>query len=399
MDSSAENKVKFTGQITNELPQETYLELAIWYYNAGRNEDALRVLQLSPGNAETEYWKAFLENRPLNDQQLNPAMVFPFRNETAEILRQLLLHNNNWKLKYHLALIEWNDNNVSTAKKLFDECGAEPQHAPFYAARAALYNRSNAEKESGDLKHAIALDPAQWRYARSLVLLYLSQNQVSNAVSLAAAYHRKLPQNYLIGMLYAKTLILNNQYNNALTELQKINMLPAEGSTEGRQLYKEALLMLALGQMKTGKYQKALDYIALARLWPENLGAGKPYDEDIDERMEDWLAYQNYVHLKNDASAGQMLDNILSFDKKQGDQSNITANNLITAWAFEKKGVPGQGQIYLQKLLEKNPGNVWAQWMMNAYNGKTYTLPDESESNTDVNYKVLKSWIAISERK
>jgi tetratricopeptide (TPR) repeat protein len=388
LDGSTENKTEFTGLITNELPQQTYLELAIWYYSAGRNEDALKVLQLSPGNAEIAYWKAFLENKPVNEEQLNPEMVFPFRNETAEILQQLILHNDNWVLKYHLALIEWNDNNETAAKKLFDECG-KPKHAPFYAARAALNKNINPEKELEDLQSAIALDPAQWRYARSLIVFYLSHNQIVNAVNLAATYHSKLPGNYLIGMLYAKTLLENNQYKDALIQLQKINILPNEGTTEGRQLYKEALLMLALEEMKKGKYKEALNYISLARLWPENLGVGKPYGEDIDERLQDWLSYQNYVHLKDESSAQQMLDKIISFDKAR--EAYPSANSLVTAWALEKTGNPDQAQTYLQQLLHKNPDNVWAQWTMNTYNRKAFKLPDTKAP--DENYMVLKNLV------
>jgi hypothetical protein len=32
--------------------------------------------------------------------------------------------------------------------------------------------------------------------------------------------------------------------------------------------------------------------VAAAREWPEHLGAGKPYQEDVDERVEDWMAAQ-----------------------------------------------------------------------------------------------------------
>ena len=399
LDSSAENKAKFTELITNELPQQTYLELAIWYYNAGRNEEALKVLQLSPNNAEIAYWKAFLENKLLDEQQLNPAMVFPFRNETSEILQQLIPHNNNWLLKYHLALIEWNDNNKAAAKKLFDECGSLPQYAPFYAARSALYKNTDTTKELKDLQQAIALDPSQWRYAKSLIQFYLSQNQITNAVNLAAEYHSKLPDNYLMGMLYAKSLLLNWQYKEALIQLKKINILPYEGATEGRELYKEAQLMVALQEMKKDNYKKALNYISLARLWPENLGAGKPYDADIDTRLEDLLAYQNYIHLKNKAASQQMLDNIISFDKKAGeDGSNFSsANNLITAWAFNKVGKPEQSQQYLQQLLDKNPDDVWAQWAINTFNGKSYQLPDTKTA--DDNYRVLEKWMMISAKK
>ncbi|MEJ7682345.1 MAG: hypothetical protein WKG06_31745 [Segetibacter sp.] len=68
---------------------------------------------------EVLYWQAFLENWPLNVQQLRPEMVFPFRSETAEVLQYLMQKNDNWLLKYHLALIEWNYNNRALAKTAF----------------------------------------------------------------------------------------------------------------------------------------------------------------------------------------------------------------------------------------------------------------------------------------
>src|SRR3712207_6958621 len=42
----------FTDLIRNEMPQETYLELAISYYNIGCKNEAIKVLQLAPENAE-----------------------------------------------------------------------------------------------------------------------------------------------------------------------------------------------------------------------------------------------------------------------------------------------------------------------------------------------------------
>ena len=157
--------------------------------------------------------------------------------------------------------------------------------------------------------------------------------------------------------------------------------------------------MLSLQEMKKGKHKEALNHISLARLWPENLGSGKPYKDDIDERLEDWLAYQNYVHLKNEAAAREMLDKILSFDKKaREDGSNFaSSNSLITAWALNKTGKAEQAQAYLKQLLNKNPDNVWAQWTMNTYNAKTFKLPDAN--TTVLNYRVLRNWIEISGEK
>jgi tetratricopeptide (TPR) repeat protein len=49
---SEEKKMGFLKSITNEMPQQTFLELAIGYYNMGRNEDAVNVLTVAPQDAE-----------------------------------------------------------------------------------------------------------------------------------------------------------------------------------------------------------------------------------------------------------------------------------------------------------------------------------------------------------
>ena len=82
-------------------------------------------------------------------------------------------------------------------------------------------------------------------------------------------------------MLYAKTILLNKKYAAADAFLSKLKILPFEGATMGRQLYHEAKLMQAVMEMKNKQYKKALKFIAEAKLWPQNLGVGKPYQEDI----------------------------------------------------------------------------------------------------------------------
>ena len=106
-----------------------------------------------------------------------------------------------------------------------------------------------------------------------------------------------------MGMLYAKTLLLNKKYAAADAFLTKLEILPFEGATAGRQLYHEAKLMQAVTEMKNKQYKKALQFIADAKLWPENLGVGKPYDENIDERLENWLNYQCYTSLGDNETA------------------------------------------------------------------------------------------------
>ena len=393
--NSGENKNLFLSAIKNEQPEQTFLETAIMYYNIGLNEEAGQVLKFSPQNTEVKYWEAYLGKKPIDLQETDAAMIFPFRKETAVILKYLTTQNDHWLLKYHLALIEWNNNNLAGAKELFAQIGDKPRYAPFYAARADLFMKDDSSKSLADLNKAAQLDKSQWRYGQGLINYYLSHKEAEKALSFATEYYKLFPGNYIIGMLKVKALMVADEYDKANALLKAIHILPNEGATDGRRLYRETQLMLALQEMKKNNYKKALTYIGAAREWPQNLGVGKPYDEDIDVRLEDWLAYQNYIHLKNKVASKKMLDHIISFNKnEQGDENYFpSANNLVTAWALRKTGKPGEGQKFLEQLLIKNPGDIWAQWAANIFDGKTYELP--AAKTADENFRIINTLLAM----
>lgn len=393
-ENSAGNKQQFIGLIKNEMPQQTFLELAAWYYNINKTKEAEQVLQLSKPNAEILYWLSFLQNKPVPVNDLNPELVFPFRTETAEVLQNLIKTNDNWLLKYHLALIQWNNNNIPAAKDLFAQCGKQPGYAPFYAVRGNFNMSNDSTKVLADLQQAAKLDKNNWRYGKALINYYLKQKQFDEASNIASQYYKRFPENYILGMLNVKALLVNKQYASANNILQTIKILPNEGATDGRQLYRETQLMLALEQMKNKEYAKALEYISAARLWPDELGVGKPYDADIDERLEDWLAYQNYLKLKNETGAQQMLNKILSFPYANN-KGNISssANNLISAWAMKISGKEEQAEKFLKDWNTKAPGNNLAQWAMSAYQGRKSDL--QADMSTNENYRILQQWIEM----
>jgi tetratricopeptide (TPR) repeat protein len=391
--NSSANKLQFVRSIKNEMPQETFIELAAWYYNIGRKDEAKKVLELSPTNAETLYWLAFLQNKSVDVSKVTPDLSFPFRSETAEVLENLIKKNDNWLLKYHLALIQWNSNNKPAAKELLLKCGDEPRYAPFYMARSNFFMDDDTAMALNDLKLAMNFDKAQWRYGRALANYYLNNKKPGNALTIADKYYMQSPENYLLGMLYVRALVANKRYGAADKVLQVINILPNEGATEGRQLYKEVKLMLALEEMKNKNYDQALNYITAARQWPENLGVGKPYDSDIDERLEDWLAYENYIRLNNEQAAQQMLDKIISVNLSNNEGNFSRPNNLIYALALQKTGKAEQGEKYLQNWMNKSPNNKLAEWAMNIYQGKKFVLPEETRTNTD--YIVIQQWMEM----
>lgn len=388
LNENEENGKSLIAGITNEMPNQTFLEMASFYYNAGRYDDALKVLNLAVPDAEIIYWKAFLSGKPVNTNELKPGMVFPFRAETAEVLSKIVSTTNHWLPKYHLALLKWSSNDIAAAKKLFEECGNDPDYAPFYAARAKISGDDN--KVLADLEKAKQLDNNQWRYGRAIINYYLDKKQNDKAMATAEAEYRKFADNYVIGMLYAKALLLNKKYDDADRLLSKIEVLPNEGATAGRQLYRQTKLMLALQNMKSGNCKKALQYIADSKLWPERLGSGKPYEADIDDRLEDWLSYDCLVKSKNTKAAKAKLDEIISYNKSGRRASRAMVNDVITAWALKKAGRTDEADKYVKEIVESHPSNKVAQWVSDVYSGKNATL--EANGNDD---DILQQWMSM----
>jgi hypothetical protein len=104
-------------------------------------------------------------------------------------------------------------------------------------------------------------------------------------VDIAKTGFDKFPENFALGMEYAKALIDTNQHQAALEVMDRLEVLPYENASEGRVLYEKAHLLLAGENIRNKKYQEALAHIAKSKEWPEHLGVGKPYDPD--ERLQD----------------------------------------------------------------------------------------------------------------
>ncbi len=269
-------KQQFLSLIRNELPQQTFLELAIWYQDLGHTTDAIKILQLAPPDAEVSCWLAWLNHQQPDYAALDPTRVFPFRAETAGMLSAYT--GDQWLPKYFLALIYHDCNRLAECRQLLHDCGDAPDFAPFYAFRAAV-----SDSPFHDLQRACSIDP-QWRYKKLLAEYYIRNEQYTEAVAITAH-----PDNTIMSMLHVKTLLLIRQYAEADKILSALDILPAEGATSGHDLYREAKLMQAVEAIKKGQRKKALTYIIAAELWPANLGAGEPYKEDQDLRLEAWL--------------------------------------------------------------------------------------------------------------
>lgn len=388
-------KKAFTSLVRNELPAETFAELAIWYYNAGYTDKALEVFSLSPASAEAALWLAFLQNKKADCSAINPELVFLFRSETAMVLEHLLKTQNDWLLKYQLALIYKDRNREAECRQLLLSCGNEPSYAPFYATRSAIFKDSDTTQRLSDLQKALSLDKAQWRYYKMLGEYYNEHQQHEKALAVVAPFYKAHPEQYIMGMLYAKTLMLNKKYSDADAVLGKLNIIPFEGATEGKALYREAKLMLALQEMQKNNYRKALAFIGQLRLWPQNLGVGKPYDNEIDSRLEDWMEYLCNTKLKK-AGSEALLNHILKFTPRiENTVSNfIPSNALVSAWAIEKMESKTKAVEWINRQITLYPHQrKTLEWSREVFENKA--LPAMTDTQKDAGMRILEALVTM----
>jgi tetratricopeptide (TPR) repeat protein len=378
--------------VKNEMPQETFLEQGISCCFLGKRLALALMLSVAPQTPEILYWQAFYQRT--NDtskvagllQQANsasPAFVFPHRPESIPVFEWAIANSPSWKPKYYLGLIYWSRNNFAKASELWEACGNEPEFAPFYAARAELRRKAARPNAFADLQRAAQLDPQQWRFGKLLVERFIEDKQYSQALQTARASAQKSPDNYQIGMLHAKTLLLNQQYQACSDVLAKLNILPYEGATDGRRLYRETQLMLALEQMKAKDYAAAQRFIAAAREWPENLGAGKPYPEDVDERLEDWLAAFCAEKLGKTVEMTAALTRIITFKSRPN-----TPHNLVIALAYQKLNRPTDAKKVLLTNSTTSPLSRWAEAILRGQAVPTIETNDEQ-------IRVLSEWAKL----
>jgi len=170
-------------------------------------------------------------------------------------------------------------------------------------------------------------------------------------------------------------------------------VLPAEGTTEARALFHEAFLLWAVQRLQAGAFDDALRLVGTAREWPENLGAGKPYDVDIDERLEDWFIAQCQFARKAPDAAHQALEKILAVPGRTRGQGT---GDLIRALALKQAGRLAEAEQFLKDWQARDPGTELARWGAELFADHPAPLP---QSLKDLDCRVLSGIASIRLRR
>jgi tetratricopeptide (TPR) repeat protein len=370
---------EFRRSIRNELPHETYLELAAFYARAELWGDAATVLALAPRHPMVELWEAWLADRSgwsdqshaLLDHALasSPVLVFPFRREDMTVLRWAEDQRPSWKTRYYLALLLWSLGREDEARVQFDRCGDEPDFSPFYLSRASL-RRNQESRALDDLRRARDIGPREWRTFDALAHFLNGLGRHAEALPVAQDAVRRFPHSYMLQFLLARTHLFNGDAQASLRILDTLTILPFEGARYGRDAYRHASILAAMEYLKRKENTEALRLISRARLWPERLGAGRPYV--VDERLEDFLE----SHVRAASGDAQRAMELLRGVAAASQGSPTSSHTVIGAFALRTLGAAARGRQLLESWRKQEPGNPAARWAVLVYDGDRHAARD-----------------------
>jgi tetratricopeptide (TPR) repeat protein len=343
-DTSSQKLAHFKSIFRSELPQENYLELASYYAGLRLFSDATKVLEQGPTHPIISYWLAWLNHELKNEAkadaylkealELSPALVFPFRQETAEVLKWAEGKRPHWKTKYYLALVYLSKDRPESAGEILNSCGSEPNFAPFYLVKGNLLRSKKSADALKEYKRALELGKDEWRTYRTLMDYDVERLEYAEALSTAKAAAGRFPASYVALFDYARALILNNQPAASLAILDTLTVLPFEGARYTREVFRQACVLAGAESMKRGNYQDALRLFAKARNWPERLGVGKPYD--VDTRFEDYLESLCAIKLGDKARGRRIHEQIVAYTRTH--DGDMSVNRLFGALAGKTLG-------------------------------------------------------------
>lgn len=368
----------FRSLVRSELYWETYIEIALWYYSVGLWDESLQLLSFAKSSPIALYWSAYINHLAGNEEEgkkivdraiaASPEGVFPFRPETLKPFQYALSVSDSWKTDYYTAILYWHLGDKEKAMALLDKHDDVP-FAPYYQSRALLKKGKGA---LSDLLKAEKIDPT-WRVGFSLINHYLRSNDVVLAMRAGKRYADRFPDNYMIGLKYAKALQLNGMYSESIALLKQTTVLPNEGAYEGRAIYRESYLYRAADQLRQKRYARAIRSIEDSKVWIENLGVGRPYDEDVDERLEDFLMG---VILERQGKKADAASYYRKVTEKGVFGRKSVSNELLVAIALKKLGDTGQADLLAENWLTNQAGSKIGQWATAVYNGDTRQAAD-----------------------
>ena len=329
LDKSPKSLDEFKSMIRNEMPQESYIEMALAYMRWSLDDDAAAALENAPAHPTVYAMLSSLSMKNAPDKAkdylnkalaLSPQLVFPFREEEIPLYQWAMAQRpDDWKPRYYLGLILWSKGRIDEAKMLFDKCDAA-DFAPLFLSRAMLYRAADPARAAADYEKAVKIDEKTWRNWHALIEFRMAGRQFDKALDSATQAAGLFPAEVPIKVDLVKAQMAVRRFADAAAVLDTIEALPFEGAGEIQGLFSQTQIQLGLEAGNKGDWAGAARSLEHSKEYPEKLGTGKPFDPD--ERAPDYLLGLIYAKLgQKDKSASAfkaVVDYTLKFPAAKG---------------------------------------------------------------------------------
>ncbi|MDD6472171.1 MAG: DUF5107 domain-containing protein [Bacteroidales bacterium] len=354
---------KFVAEESCEMPQETFMEEASWYESINCYDDAIKLFDLAKSSPIALIRKSYIQHKQGNNASasstlaeaiaMKPDYVFPFRVEDIPALRYAVNNTNSWKPRYYLAELLLAKHQKKEALTLMADSRTS-DYAPYYLLAASL---AEGADRLATIQKAEQIEPS-WRVGRELIKYYESQADYMQVVKIGEKYLRRYPQNYMIALSLAKGYMEIGNNTASLKLLAKTHILPYEGARDGYVAYRLANLQEAVNQIQAKSLKRAEKYIQEALKYPENLGVGKPFDEVIDARVENYLLSLVYA---NDAAKSKSYLAKVTTSKPYRENKSFNTAELLVALALKAEGKAAEADKLCDSWKGSSPVVAWCK--------------------------------------
>ncbi|MGA2533641.1 MAG: DUF5107 domain-containing protein [Candidatus Aminicenantales bacterium] len=351
---------EFKSLIRNELPHESYLEMAQVYIRTGCPADAITLLKNAPAQPEVSAWLAYLlkdaapaESAAFLDKSigLSPLLVFPFREESIPVFEWAAASRPTaWKPKYYLGLILWAKGRIEETKDLFARLDAA-DFAPFFLARGYLAQESAPDKALSDFRRAVEIDGKNWRVWHHLSGFLQTLGRKSDALDVAAKAAGLFPDEVPIQVDQVKALLALARNDEAATVVDGLQALPYEGASDIYVLYVRAHIAVALDRMGRRDWTAAVEHLEKSKLYPEKLGTGAPLAPDV--RLQDYFLAVCQEKMGNGPTARDIRKAIRAYTLEHWDEPG--PNAYIGALVLDGSGEPAKARELFKKAQVPEP--------------------------------------------
>lgn len=360
---------RFTEMIGTELPHETFIETALFYAGLNMPGEAVRVLEAAPQEPMVSLWLWHLYNERADQgkaeahfqafEQGSPVGVLPFRTESLPLLQAAAHQSTSWKPTWYLSLLYWALDRRDEARTLFSTLADEPDFHGFYLSRARLMRGVDGYSAEDDLRTALRYGAHDHRSSVALINELSALGRADQALQVAQQALDRFPESDPVNYLHAKMLMVNGQYEASLERLLSMELLPYEDARYARITYRETALMHSVQQLRNGAYEQALKTVELARLYPENLGVGRP--NRVDARLEDFASAVILRQAGRENEAVGYLQAVIDYEY---DQDQLTDAGLLRVPALQLLGRSSEAEALLEQWRREyanEPRFAWAQ--------------------------------------